>query len=102
MWKAYLITVYLFRAYEVNPYDAYLCFLIAQAFLGRALNRQSDNRNYQIAQVCLSLTDTVPGYHQADPTGPRIPRAVPQTESPRRAVARTGRVQLRAGVPRPR
>lgn len=43
------------RAYEANPYDPYLCFLIAQAYLGRALNRQSDNRNYQIAQVRLKL-----------------------------------------------
>lgn len=44
-------SVYFMRAYEANPYDPYLCFLIAQAYLGRALNRQSDNRNYQIAQV---------------------------------------------------
>lgn len=47
-----LTAVYFMRAYEANPYDPYLCFLIAQAYLGRALNRQSDNRNYQIAQVC--------------------------------------------------
>lgn len=44
------------RAYEANPYDPYLCFLIAQAYLGRALNRQSDNRNYQIAQVRIILS----------------------------------------------
>lgn len=45
------------RAYEVNPNDPFLCFLIAQAFFGRATNRQSDNRNYQIVQVrhgCVS------------------------------------------------
>lgn len=46
-----LTAVYFMRAYEVNPYDPFLCLLIAQAFFGRALNRQSDNRNYQIAQV---------------------------------------------------
>jgi len=32
--------------------DPFLCFLIAQSYFGRALNRQSDNRNFQIAQVC--------------------------------------------------
>ncbi|KAL1412045.1 transcription factor TFIIIC subunit tfc4 [Vanrija albida] len=41
---------YFLRAYEVNEYDPLLCLLIAQAFFGRALVRQSDNRNYQIAQ----------------------------------------------------
>lgn len=57
---------YLIRAYEIDPYDAYVCFMIAQAFFGRAMNRQSDNRNYQIAQVSydlLSLED------QADTAG---------------------------------
>ncbi|WOO80159.1 Transcription factor tau subunit sfc4 [Vanrija pseudolonga] len=41
---------YFLRAYEVNQYDPLLCLFIAQAFFGRALVRQSDNRNYQIAQ----------------------------------------------------
>jgi hypothetical protein len=42
---------YLLRAYELNPYDPYICVMITQAFFGRSMNRQSDNRNYQIAQV---------------------------------------------------
>lgn len=46
---------YLIRAYEADPYDAYVCFMIAQSFFGRAMNRQSDNRNYQIAQVSLAF-----------------------------------------------
>jgi general transcription factor 3C polypeptide 3 (transcription factor C subunit 4) len=48
-------TDYLLRAYELDPYDPYICFMITQAFFGRAMNRQSDNRNYQIAQVCLII-----------------------------------------------
>ncbi|KLT39056.1 TPR-like protein [Cutaneotrichosporon oleaginosum] len=47
---------YFMRAYEVNPHDHFLCFLIAQAFFGRATNRQSDNRNYQIAQGLAFLS----------------------------------------------
>lgn len=44
--------VYLFRAYEVDQWNAFLCLSIAQAFFGRSMNRQVDNRNYMIAQVC--------------------------------------------------
>lgn len=50
------VAVYLFRAYEQNEYDPFLCFCIAQAFFGRAMNRQVDNRNYQITQVRLAGT----------------------------------------------
>lgn len=32
--------------------------MIAQSFFGRAMNRQSDNRNYQIAQVSLYTSGT--------------------------------------------
>lgn len=46
------MAVYFFRAYEQVQQDPLLCFMIAQAFFGRAMNRQSDNRNYQITQVC--------------------------------------------------
>jgi len=45
------MAVYFFRAYEQVQQDPLLCFMIAQAFFGRAMNRQSDNRNYQITQV---------------------------------------------------
>ncbi|WVQ98069.1 hypothetical protein IAU59_005191 [Kwoniella sp. CBS 9459] len=47
---------YLFRAFEIDQYNPFICFLIAQAFFGRATNRQSDNRNYQIAQGLAFLT----------------------------------------------
>jgi len=52
---------YLLRAYELNPYDPYICVMITQAFFGRSMNRQSDNRNYQIAQVS-------PGFSPFPPT----------------------------------
>jgi general transcription factor 3C polypeptide 3 (transcription factor C subunit 4) len=52
MTRIKLTTDYLLRAYELNPYDAYICLMITQAFFGRSMNRQSDNRNYQIAQAC--------------------------------------------------
>ncbi|WVF69789.1 hypothetical protein IAT40_004568 [Kwoniella sp. CBS 6097] len=47
---------YLFRAFEIDQYNPFICLLIAQAFFGRATNRQSDNRNYQIAQGLAFLT----------------------------------------------
>lgn len=46
-----LMIVYLFRGYEHVQEDPLLCLMIAQAFMGRAMTRQSDNRNYQISQV---------------------------------------------------
>lgn len=49
-----ICAVYLFRAYQITQHDPLLCSLIAQAFFGRSMNRQSDNRNYQIAQVSSS------------------------------------------------
>jgi general transcription factor 3C polypeptide 3 (transcription factor C subunit 4) len=45
------MAVYLFRGYEHVQQDPLLCLMIAQAFFGRAMTRQSDNRNYQISQV---------------------------------------------------
>nr|XP_018265461.1 uncharacterized protein I303_01827 [Kwoniella dejecticola CBS 10117]OBR87619.1 hypothetical protein I303_01827 [Kwoniella dejecticola CBS 10117] len=47
---------YLFRAYEIDQYNPFICLLIAQSFFGRAMNRQSDNRNYQLAQGMAFLT----------------------------------------------
>nr|XP_019047149.1 hypothetical protein I302_03756 [Kwoniella bestiolae CBS 10118]OCF26079.1 hypothetical protein I302_03756 [Kwoniella bestiolae CBS 10118] len=47
---------YLFRAYELDQYNPFICLLIAQSFFGRAMNRQSDNRNYQLAQGMAFLT----------------------------------------------
>ena len=42
---------YFLRAFEVNPYDPLLALLLAQAYFGRAMNRQSDNRHHQIMTV---------------------------------------------------
>lgn len=50
-YKANRDLVYLTRAYELDPWNPFICLLIAQAYLGRAMTRQSDNKNYQIAQV---------------------------------------------------
>jgi general transcription factor 3C polypeptide 3 (transcription factor C subunit 4) len=42
---------YLLRAFEANPYDPLVALLLAQAYFGRAMNRQSDNRHHQIITV---------------------------------------------------
>ncbi|KIY33595.1 general transcription factor 3C polypeptide 3 (transcription factor C subunit 4) [Cryptococcus gattii E566] len=47
---------YLTRAYELDPWNPFICLLIAQAYLGRAMTRQSDNKNYQIAQGMVFLS----------------------------------------------
>ncbi|WRT64759.1 uncharacterized protein IL334_001693 [Kwoniella shivajii] len=57
---------YLFRAYELDQYNPLICLLISQAFFGRAMNRQSDNRNYQIAQGMAFLTR----YRKLSPCNP--------------------------------
>jgi general transcription factor 3C polypeptide 3 (transcription factor C subunit 4) len=45
---------YLLRAFEANPYDPLVALLLAQAYFGRAMNRQSDNRHHQIITVRFS------------------------------------------------
>ncbi|KAK4685298.1 general transcription factor 3C polypeptide 3 (transcription factor C subunit 4), partial [Tremellales sp. Uapishka_1] len=47
---------YYFRAYEQNQYDPFICLSIAQAYFGRSMNRQADNKHYQIAQGLAFLT----------------------------------------------
>ncbi|KAL7422288.1 transcription factor TFIIIC subunit tfc4 [Cryptotrichosporon argae] len=57
---------YLISAYEACPYDPFVCFLIAQCYLGHAMNRQSDNRDYQIAQGLAFMTK----YRELSPRDP--------------------------------
>ena len=46
-----LSLVYLLHAYDYQPDDPVICLSLAVAYLGRAMQRQSDNRHYMIAQV---------------------------------------------------
>ncbi|ODO08005.1 hypothetical protein I350_03588 [Cryptococcus amylolentus CBS 6273] len=46
---------YLLRAYNIDQWNPYICLLIAQAYFGRAMQRQSDNRPYQISQGMIFL-----------------------------------------------
>jgi hypothetical protein len=49
------VAVYLIRAYDMNPYDPLICLLLAVSYIGRAFQRQADNRNYFVVQVRCSL-----------------------------------------------
>lgn len=42
---------YFLRAYACNPYDPVICLLLAQAYSGRAMNRQTDNRHLHVTTV---------------------------------------------------
>jgi general transcription factor 3C polypeptide 3 (transcription factor C subunit 4) len=44
-------TVYLLYAYELCPDDPVICLSLVVASIGRAMQRQSDNRHHLIAQV---------------------------------------------------
>src|SRR6266481_6325570 len=46
-----LSLVYLLHAYDYQPDDPVICLSLAVAYLGRAMQRQTDNRHYMIAQV---------------------------------------------------
>lgn len=45
-------TVYLLHAYDYAPDDPLICLTLAIASVGRAMQRQSDNRHHLITQVC--------------------------------------------------
>ncbi|KZO92429.1 HCP-like protein [Calocera viscosa TUFC12733] len=47
---------YFMHAYELNPYDPMLCLSLAIAYLGRSMQRQSDNRHHQLVQGLAFLT----------------------------------------------
>lgn len=44
-------TDYLTHAHIIDPWDPLVCFQLALCYLGRAFQRQCDNRNHCIAQV---------------------------------------------------
>lgn len=48
----YLI-VYLLHAYDYCPNDPMICLCLAIASIGRAMQRQSDNRHHLITQVSI-------------------------------------------------
>ncbi|KAF8597842.1 TPR-like protein [Ceratobasidium sp. AG-I] len=41
---------YLFRAYDLEPNDPVICLSLGAACIGRAMQRQSDNRNHMVTQ----------------------------------------------------
>ena len=43
--------VYYLRAYDLRPDDPLVCLTLALAYAHRAMQRQTDNRHYQLAQV---------------------------------------------------
>lgn len=49
-----LLLVYLLQAYDYVPDDPLVCLSLAIASVGRAMQRQSDNRHHLITQVCTS------------------------------------------------
>ncbi|KAG8719185.1 transcription factor TFIIIC subunit tfc4 [Ceratobasidium sp. 394] len=42
---------YLFKAYDLEPNDPVICLSLGTACIGRAMQRQADNRNHMVAQV---------------------------------------------------
>lgn len=48
--------VYLLHAYDYQPNDPLVCLSLTIASLGRAMQRQSDNRNYLIVQAMGFIT----------------------------------------------
>ena len=47
--------VYLLHAYDYYPDDPMICLCLAIASIGRAMQRQSDNRHHLVVQVCRVL-----------------------------------------------
>ncbi len=54
-----ILTVYLLHAYDYCPHDPLICLCLAIASIGRAMQRQADNRHHLIAQVdsCLCVVN---------------------------------------------
>ena len=53
-------TVYLLIAYDYFSEDPMICLTLAIASMGRAMQRQSDNRNYLVSQVSSTVTYSRP------------------------------------------
>ncbi|GJJ15577.1 hypothetical protein Clacol_009855 [Clathrus columnatus] len=50
---------YLLHAYEYQPKDPVICLSLAIAYLGRAMQRQADNRHYMIAELVKAFFTTL-------------------------------------------
>jgi hypothetical protein len=70
--------VYLLHAYDYSPEDPLICLSLAIASIGRAMQRQSDNRHLLITQVRFraarknKLTNPLYLHHRAWPSCPAI------------------------------
>lgn len=49
------LSVYYLRAYELYPTNPLICLCLALAYTHRAMQRQTDNRHYQLAQALAFL-----------------------------------------------
>jgi general transcription factor 3C polypeptide 3 (transcription factor C subunit 4) len=58
-WEAeqviYLMIVYYLRVYDLYPNDPLVCLSLSLAYTHRAMQRQTDNRHYQLAQAIAFL-----------------------------------------------
>jgi len=55
-----IAAVYLLHAYEYQPNDPVICLSLAIAYMGRAMQRQTDNRHFMIAEVSFcSITQSI-------------------------------------------
>jgi hypothetical protein len=51
----------------MNPYDPLICLLLAVSYMGRAFQRQADNRNYFVVQVRFFSFFPLPVTHSRTP-----------------------------------
>lgn len=49
--KAFPQLDYLLKAYDIEPNDPLICLSLGTACIGRAMQRQADNRNHMVTQV---------------------------------------------------
>jgi len=52
----FILLVYLLHAYDYSPSDPLICLCLAIASIGRAMQRQSDNRHHLVIQVSFFFT----------------------------------------------
>ncbi len=92
-------TVYSLMAYDNCREDPMICLTLAVASFGRAMQRQSDNRNYLVAQVRSPPPLSVA--RSDSDTGLRFPELLSQAAhaKPRRSTYRRNRIQLRPRLP---
>lgn len=57
--------VYLLHAYDYCPHDPMICLCLAIASMGRAMQRQADNRHHLITQVSRNLPRSSGRYNRS-------------------------------------